>query len=138
MIESLRATNKSSVGLGFSEDQKQQIIRDFLEYQNLPKDSVSPASSAWYGAYASHYVRTPTDTDLWLEYKWWAGTQRPYHFETPIWALYWAIRVCYGGRIVSWPWVGGGYQRGTGGGGSCVYVPFGDAFLRYYLRVVPH
>ncbi|MFH1171067.1 MAG: hypothetical protein V1778_00830 [bacterium] len=118
----------------FTDEQEHQIIASFREFQKEQQKAFRPA--AWYSAYASHYVWSGHDKDLWLEYKWWAGSQQSYHFETPIWSLYWIIQIRYGGRLTSWSWMEGGNQRVTGIVGSAVYLPFGDAFVRYYLRVV--
>ncbi len=119
----------------FTEELERQMVRAFLDARVVQPRTLGTQS--WYSAYASHYVWSGHDKDLWLEYKWWTGgTRQGYHFETPIWALYWAVRVCYGGAITSWTWMEGNYQRVTGVVGSCVYVPFGDGFIRSYLRVV--
>ena len=118
----------------FTVEQEEQILESFQQFQKEQQKSLNPLS--WYPAYTSHYVWSGHDYDLWLEYKWWVGSRQSYHFETPIWALYWAVRVCYGGNITNWTWMEGGHQRVTAIVGTCVYVPFGDAFVRYYLRVV--
>lgn len=118
----------------FSESEKQEMIDSFTVMSGAQK--LSSAASVVIIAYTSHYVWSGTDKDLWLEYKWWAGSPQGYHFETPIWSLYWAIRICYGGRITNWWWMEGSYQRVTAVVGSCVYIPFGSSFTQYYLRVV--
>jgi hypothetical protein len=125
-------------GHKFSSEEKEKMLKDYIlfteEKNNLKSSSFLTALSR--SAYTGHYVWSGHDTDLWLEYKWYAGSWRPYYFETPIWALYWAIRVCYGGQILNWSWMEGPYQRVTAVVGKCVYVPFGTSFVCAYLRVV--
>jgi hypothetical protein len=133
-IDEVRASilKLESIGITLSTEEQEQMLADYAEYLNdAPK--LMPLGS-WYSAYGSHNVAD----DLWLEYKWWAGSPQGYHMETPIWGIYWLIQMCYGGNLTNWSWMEGGYQRVTCVVGSCLHVPYSDGFLRYYLRVRTH
>lgn len=122
------------------EDREMALAAFRAEHDSQVNESrpIAPAEPlASYSAYASHYEPGAGDMDLWLEYKWWTGGSRQsYHFETPIWSIYWIIRIRYGGSLTNWTWMEGSYQRVTAVVGSALYVPYSDAFLRQYIRVV--
>ncbi len=133
-IDDVRASivELAALGIVLSAEEQEQMLSEYLEYQGRALKLVPLGQ--WYSAYGSHTVAD----DLWLEYKWWAGSAQGYHMETPIWGIYWLIQVCYGGHLTNWSWMEGGHQRVTCVVGSCLHVPYGDGFLRYYLRVRTH
>ncbi len=110
-----------------------QMLQDFAKFKQA--NSVVLATAAYYSAYTSHMEPGNNDYDLWLEYKWNAGTRQSYVMETPMWLLYWAIQRCYGGRITNWTWMEGSFQRVTAIVGNCIHTPFSDSFIRSNLRV---
>ncbi len=133
MLQNYYALRDSGVVPEISAAEEQEMVAAFIAHQNQHQAKV--ATSQTIIAYAAYYYYSGHDYDLRLEYKWWAGSQQGYYFTTPNWALYWAIRACYGGHITSWSWMEGGYQRVTGVVGSCLYSAFGAGYIRYYLRV---
>jgi hypothetical protein len=117
--------------------EKEAMINVFLQAQSKTQAQTAAASQTVI-AYTTHYVWHGLDRDLYLEYKWYAGSRQGYGFQTPIWALYYAIQTCYGGRLSNWTWMEGAYQRVTAVVGMCVWAPFGSEFTRQYLRIVAY
>lgn len=133
MLVHYQALLASGVISELSPADKQEMIDALLAYTK--QQTSLAAAGQTVTAYAAYYFWSGNDTDLKLEYKWWAGSRQRYYMSTPNWALYWAIRACYGGSIDNWTWMEGGYQRVSAVVGSCLYVPFGSGYIRYYLRV---
>ncbi|MDZ7798282.1 MAG: hypothetical protein U5L76_01540 [Patescibacteria group bacterium] len=134
VLASIRKTEKLT-GHTFSDEQKTKMLQDFRDFQSKNNPQSSKLATSVITAYTCYYVYNG-DKDLKLEFKWWAGHPRSYYFTTPNWTLYWLIKVCYGGNILSWTWMEGGYQRVSAIVGSCVYLPLGSSFVRSYLWLV--
>ncbi len=121
----------------FSADDRQSMIDALTQYRTASRSdgSTTPVTPlASYGAYTSHYEPGSGDTDLWLEYRWWAGSRQNYQLYTDDWLIYWLTQHYYHGYLVNWTWMEGGYQRVTTVVGSALYVPFADSYLRNHIR----
>jgi hypothetical protein len=104
-------------------------------FQTEKRQQLPLATSAYYTAYTSHFV-TQGDKDLYLEYKWWTGgTRQAYQMTTFDYTIYWIVKVKYGGRLTSWTWMEGSYQRVTAIAGAALWIPFPDSYLRAAIRV---
>ena len=136
MLANYHTLQDSGIVPKLSPVEEQEMIDTFLT-RKQGRAMLATASQTVI-AYTAYYFWSGHDTDLKLEYKWWAGSRQGYYFSTPNWALYWAIRICYGGNISSWTWMEGGYQRVSGVVGSCLYKPFGSVYIRYYLRITTY
>ena len=134
VLANISATEKAT-SYFFSAEQKEQMLQEFRRFRES-EASRSPAQTlTTITAYTCYYVYS-SDKDLYLEYKWLNGYSHAYHFETPNWTMYWLIKACYGGRLTSWSWMEGGYQRVTAIVGWCIYRPLGASFTQSYLWVV--
>lgn len=124
-------------GITFSAQDREAMMAAFREYRvsevEMSRPTTPPVQPmASYGAYTSHFV----DWDLWLEYKWWAGSRQSYGLVTSDWAIYWIVQYYYGGHLLNWTWMEGSYQRVTMVAGARLWVPFGQGYLRTAIRVV--
>lgn len=134
VISGLNSLKNQDGSPALTDEQKQEIIASFQQYQG--NDSIPVVCGTRRYAYTWHFVCHGLDCDEYLEYKWWAGSRQGYYLETTDYNLYYLIRLCYGGNILNWTWMEGGYQRVTAVVGLCAYGPFTPGYVRARLWVV--